>query len=150
MGIVVILKPREDEPGAFEGGSKGNGGEGLRYTPCAGRHVWYRLIAAPTIPQSGVIGARPRLEPAAAARSIISLRRCPWAGLPPLPGAYPWIDGRPDMKIKIRHHDGSMPQEDGWTQMGDWLAELGDDSHTEPPGDAGADAGGTDDPWPEA
>jgi hypothetical protein len=54
------------------------------------------------------------------------------------------------MKIKIRHHDSSMPQEDGWPQMGDWLAELGDDSHTEPPGDADAEARGTDDPWPEA
>ncbi|HZI76718.1 MAG TPA: hypothetical protein VFD73_22360, partial [Gemmatimonadales bacterium] len=54
------------------------------------------------------------------------------------------------MKIKIRHHDSSMPQEDGWSQMGDWLAELGDDSHTEPPGDAHAEAGGTDDPWAEA
>src|SRR6478736_4010259 len=54
------------------------------------------------------------------------------------------------MKIKIRHHDGSMPQEDGWSQMGDWLAELGDDSHTEPTGDAHAEAGRTDDPWPEA
>ena len=54
------------------------------------------------------------------------------------------------MKIKIRHHDGSMPQEDGWSQMGDWLAELGDDSHTEPTGDAHAEAGGTDDPWAEA
>ena len=54
------------------------------------------------------------------------------------------------MKIKIRHHDGSMPQEDGWSQMGDWLAELGDDSHTKPPGDAHAEPGGTDDPWPEA
>jgi len=54
------------------------------------------------------------------------------------------------MKIKIRHHDGSMPQEDGWSQMGDWLAELGDDSHTNPPGDAHAEAGGTDDPWPDA
>ncbi len=54
------------------------------------------------------------------------------------------------MKIKIRHHDGSMPQEDGWAQMGDWLAELGDDSNTDPPGDAHAEAGGTDDPWPEA
>jgi len=54
------------------------------------------------------------------------------------------------MKIKIRHHDSSMPQEDGWSQMGDWLAELGDDSHTEPPGDADAEAGGTDDPWAEA
>jgi hypothetical protein len=54
------------------------------------------------------------------------------------------------MKIKIRHHDGNMPQEDGWSQMGDWLAELGDDSPTEPPGDAHAEAGGTDDPWREA
>jgi hypothetical protein len=54
------------------------------------------------------------------------------------------------MKIKIRQHHGSMPQEDGWSQMGDWLAEIGDDSHTEPPGDAYAEAGGTDDPWPEA
>src|SRR5207344_2537527 len=59
-------------------------------------------------------------------------------------------DGRHDMKIKIRQHDGSMPQEDGLSQMGDWLAELGDDSHTKPPGDAHAEAGGTDDPWPEA
>ena len=54
------------------------------------------------------------------------------------------------MKIKIRHHNGSMPQEDGWSQMGDWLAELGDDSYTEPTGDAHAEAGGNDDPWPEA
>jgi len=54
------------------------------------------------------------------------------------------------MKIKIRHHDGSMPREDGWSQMGDWLAELGDDSDTKPPGDVHAEAGSTDDPWPEA
>jgi hypothetical protein len=46
------------------------------------------------------------------------------------------------MKIKIRHHDGSMPQEDGWSQMGDWLAELGDDSDTKPPGDARTQADG--------
>jgi hypothetical protein len=54
------------------------------------------------------------------------------------------------MKIKIRQHDGSKPHEDGWSQMGDWLAELGDDSDTRPPGDAHAEAGGADDPWPEA
>jgi hypothetical protein len=54
------------------------------------------------------------------------------------------------MKIKIRHHDDSMPQEDGWSQMGDWLAELGDDSDTKPPGDVHAEAGGAEDPWPEA
>jgi len=54
------------------------------------------------------------------------------------------------MKIKIRHHDGSMPQEDGWAEVGDWLAELGDDSDTKPSGDVHAEAGGTDDPWREA
>lgn len=54
------------------------------------------------------------------------------------------------MKIKIRQHDASMHHEDGWSQMGDWLAELGDDSHTKPPGDAHAEPDGTDDSWPEA
>jgi len=138
-------------PALFEGGSKGNSGERLRYTPCAGRQVRYRLITAPDNPAVGCDRSSARLGPPAAARSIIPLRRCPSAGgLHPLPGAYPWIDGRPDMKIKIRHHDSSMPQEDGWSQMGDWLAELGDDSHTEPPADADAEAGGTDDPWAEA
>ena len=116
----------------------------------AGRHVRYRLITAPDNPAVGCDRSPARLGPAAAARSIIPLRRCPWAGLSPLPGAYPWIDGRPDMRIKIRQHDGSMPQEDDWSQVGDWLAELGDDSRTKPPGDAHAEAGGTDDPWPEA
>ena len=43
-----------------------------------------------------------------------------------------------------------MPQEDDWSQMGDWLAELGDDSQTKPPDDTHAEAGGTDDPWAEA
>jgi hypothetical protein len=46
------------------------------------------------------------------------------------------------MKIKIRQHDGSMPQEDDWSPMGDWLAELGDDSDTKPPGDARTQADG--------
>jgi hypothetical protein len=54
------------------------------------------------------------------------------------------------MKIKIRQHDGGMPREDGWSQMGDWLAELGDDSDTKPADDTHLEAGGTDDPWPEA
>ena len=37
------------------------------------------------------------------------------------------------MKIKIRQHHGSMPQEDGWSQqMGDWLAQLGDDVAHDP------------------
>jgi len=54
------------------------------------------------------------------------------------------------MKIKIRQHDASVPQADGWSQMGDWLAELGDDYHTKPPGDGHAEPDGTDDPGPEA
>ena len=53
------------------------------------------------------------------------------------------------MKIKIRQHDASMPQDDGSSQMGDWLAELGDDNHTKPPGDGHAEPDGTDDPWLE-
>jgi hypothetical protein len=53
------------------------------------------------------------------------------------------------MKIKIRQHDASMPQEDDWSQTGDWLGELRDDNHAEPPGDGHAEPDGTDDPWPE-
>jgi hypothetical protein len=53
------------------------------------------------------------------------------------------------MKIKIRQHDASMPQEDGWSQTGDWLGELRDDNHAKPPGDGHAEPDGTDDPWPE-
>jgi hypothetical protein len=53
------------------------------------------------------------------------------------------------MKIKIRQHDASMPQDDGSSQMADWLAELGDDDHTKPPGDGHAEPDGTDDPWLE-
>jgi len=54
------------------------------------------------------------------------------------------------MKIKIRQHDASMPQEDGWSQMGGWFGELCDENHTKPPGDGHAEPDGTDDPWPEA
>ncbi len=54
------------------------------------------------------------------------------------------------MKIKIRQHDARVPQADGWSQMGDWLAELGDDNHTKPPGDGHAEPDGTDEPRPEA
>ncbi len=54
------------------------------------------------------------------------------------------------MKIKIRQHDARVPQADGWSQMGDWLAELGDDNHAKPPGDGHAEPDGTDDPRPEA
>jgi hypothetical protein len=53
------------------------------------------------------------------------------------------------MKIKIRQHDASGPQDDGSSEMGDWLAELGDDNHTKPPGDGYAEPDGTDDPWLE-
>ena len=53
------------------------------------------------------------------------------------------------MKIKIRQHDASMPQEDDWFQTGDWLGELRDDNHPKPPGDGHAEPDGTDDPWPE-
>ena len=45
------------------------------------------------------------------------------------------------MKIKIRQHDASMPQEEGWSQTGDWLGELRDDNHAEPPGDGHAEIG---------
>ncbi len=47
---------------------------------------------------------------------------------------------------KNRQRDAGIPQDDGWSQMGNWLAELGDDNHTKPPGDGH----GTDDPWMEA
>jgi hypothetical protein len=54
------------------------------------------------------------------------------------------------MRIKIRQHDASTAQKDGWSQMEDWLAELGDDDHAEPPGDGRIEPDGSDDPWPEA
>ena len=54
------------------------------------------------------------------------------------------------MKAKIRRRDPSVPQDDGWSQMGDWLAELGDDNHTKSPGDGHGEQDGTDDPWMEA
>jgi hypothetical protein len=50
------------------------------------------------------------------------------------------------MKIKIRQRDASTPLEGGWSQMGNWLAELGDDNHAKRPGEQD----GTDDPWLEA
>jgi hypothetical protein len=53
------------------------------------------------------------------------------------------------MKIKIRQHNASMPQEDGWSQTGDWLDELRDDNHAKPPADCHAEPDSTDDPWPE-
>ena len=54
------------------------------------------------------------------------------------------------MKTKNRQLDAGMPQDDGWSQMGNWLAELGDDNHTKPPGDGHGERNGTDDPWMEA
>jgi hypothetical protein len=54
------------------------------------------------------------------------------------------------MKIKIRQHDASMPREDRWSQMGNWLAEPGDGNHAKPPSDGHGEPDGTDDPWPEA
>jgi hypothetical protein len=53
------------------------------------------------------------------------------------------------MKIKIRQHDASMPQEDGWSQTDDWLGELRDDNEAKPPGDGHAEPDGTSDPWAE-
>ena len=54
------------------------------------------------------------------------------------------------MKLKIRSGDASVLHEHGWSQMGDWLAELRDDSGAEPPGDGRAEADPAGDPWPEA
>jgi len=54
------------------------------------------------------------------------------------------------MKLKIRQHDASAPQEDGWSQVGGWLAELRDDDHTKPPGDGHAEPDDANDPWARA
>jgi hypothetical protein len=54
------------------------------------------------------------------------------------------------MKTKNRQRDAGMSQDDGWSQMGNWLAELGDDNHAKPPGDDHGEQEGTDDPWTEA
>jgi hypothetical protein len=51
------------------------------------------------------------------------------------------------MKIKIRSDDTSMLQEQGWSQVSDWLAELRHDSRAEPPGDGHAGADRADEPW---
>lgn len=53
------------------------------------------------------------------------------------------------MKIKIRRHDASMPEEDGWSQTGGWLGELRDNDHAKPPADGHAEPDGTGTPWPE-
>jgi hypothetical protein len=53
------------------------------------------------------------------------------------------------VKIKIRRHDASMPEEDSWSQTGGWLGELRDNDHAKPPGDGHAEPDGTGTPWPE-
>jgi hypothetical protein len=73
----------------------------------------------------------------------------PWGDYLQLRGAYPWLNGRPYMKIRIRQHDVSMPKEDGWSQTGDWLGELRDNDYAGPPGDGHAEPAGTGDPWAE-
>ena len=54
------------------------------------------------------------------------------------------------MKLKVRSDDASTLREHGWPQMGDWLAQLRDDSRGEPPGDGHAGADGADHPCSEA
>ena len=53
------------------------------------------------------------------------------------------------MKIKIRAHDASMPQENDWLQTDGWLAELRDDGGADPAGDGHAQPARGSDPWPE-
>ena len=47
------------------------------------------------------------------------------------------------MKIEIRQNNASLPEEDGLSQTGDWLAALGDDNPAKPPGDDHAEPEGT-------
>jgi hypothetical protein len=54
------------------------------------------------------------------------------------------------MKIQIRQRDASMPQEDGWPEMGDWLADISGDDDARPPGDGHVESDGSNDPRPEA
>ena len=54
------------------------------------------------------------------------------------------------MKLRVRSNDASTLGEHGWPQMGDWLAQLRDDSRGEPPGDGHAGADGADHPPSEA
>ena len=48
------------------------------------------------------------------------------------------------MKIKIRSDEASKLQKHGWSQMGDWLAELRDDSRARPPDEIHGEADGAD------
>jgi hypothetical protein len=54
------------------------------------------------------------------------------------------------MRIKIRSDEDSKLQKHGWSQMGDWLAELRDDGLARPPGEIHGEADGADVPRSEA
>jgi len=54
------------------------------------------------------------------------------------------------MKIKTSPDNAGMPEINDWLQMNDWLAELRDEDHAEPPGDHRAEPAGNGDPRPEA
>ena len=54
------------------------------------------------------------------------------------------------MKIKVRSDDASTLRDHGWPQMGDWLAQLRDDSRGEPPVHDHARADGAGYPCSEA
>jgi hypothetical protein len=53
------------------------------------------------------------------------------------------------MKIKIRSDEASKLQKHGWSPMGDWLAELRDDSQDRPASEVYAEADGAESPWSE-
>jgi hypothetical protein len=53
------------------------------------------------------------------------------------------------MKVKVQSDEASI-RKDGWSQMGDWVAQLRDDSRGKPPGDGHAGADGADEPWQAA
>ena len=54
---------------------------------------------------------------------------------PGLHGARRWLNGRCDMKIKIRPHDPGVFDEADWLQMDGWLAKLRDDGKAGSAGD---------------
>ena len=54
------------------------------------------------------------------------------------------------MKVKVQSDEASTLRKEDWSQMGDWLAQLRDDSRSEPPGDGHAGADSADEPWQAA
>ena len=64
--------------------------------------------------------------------------------------AFPNAQREAWMKLKIRSDNASTLGEHGWPQMGDWLAQLRDDSRGELPGDGHAGADAADHPCSEA